>query len=192
MRAVFLTKIILMLIALGAVIWAIRSLNSPGTTSSLNNAFQALGLQAGGAGSPGLQAAGRELKASEERFNLCRTRIVGVEFGSGRKIEEARDGFKVKWLASDPQSREISTLEVEKWLTQHCQIVIQVVDPSTTASFNSEAPLTFHYVDNSSLILKHIDGHYFQIDGRTVDSTDLARALIELQEIALFQPASGL
>jgi hypothetical protein len=196
----FAFKLIVMVLMLTGVLYSIRSMNE----KSVEKAFDALGLQEGGAGSPGLQAAGAALKPGEERFNLCRTRINGIEFGTGRKINEATAGLKTTWLASEPvlgqkqdpapsgAPREIGTLDIEKWLTQHCQIVVRAVPHAAVESLNSRSKIDVRYVDGTTLSLLRIGGRYFEIGQRDFESEDFAAALVELQLLAQFNPASGL
>lgn len=183
-------RLVLMVIALVAVILLIRNLNS----GSMDKAFNTLGLQAGGAGSPGLQAAGRPLLPGEERYNLCPTRITGFIWnaenpGTRRSIEEKQIGAKMHWMVYEPAEREISYLEIEKWLTSHCQIVVRPAPaPTPAGAANTTAgphfPLEIHYVDGSHKSFEQIGAHLFRIEGQAFDSDDFALALAELRNTA--------
>jgi len=181
---------LMMIAALVAVVWLIRTLNSGG----FDKAFDTLGLQAGGAGSPGLQAAGRPLKPGEERYNLCPTRIVGFIWNAEnsstrRSIEEKQVGAKMHWMAHDPAEREVSYLDIEKWLTSHCQIVVRPLPPAAAEAPKAgpRFPLEIHYVDGSRKSIEQIGVHVFRINGQTVDSEDFAQALTELRNAAQLQ-----
>lgn len=181
-----------MVLALAGVLWSMRSLN----TQNIEKAFDALGLQAGGAGSPGFQAAGQILSPGEERFNICRTRITAIEFGSQRRIEESNAGLKVTWKAVDPRMREISTLDVEKWLTGHCQIVIKpalgVAGDLGEGNLKPIGSVEFKFVDGTKLSVQRLGEQRFKIESRVFESPDLQMALLELQQNAQFQPPSGM
>jgi hypothetical protein len=189
-----------MVAALVGVVWAIKTLNS----GAMNQAFDALGLQAGGAGSPGLQAAGRPLQPGEERFNLCPTRIVGFVWNGsspeGRKaIEEKKDGIKMHWMAQSSVGgdREIAYLEIEKWLTSHCQIVVRLkpnqpadqaagepVDKSVAGAEKARENLEIAYVDSSRKSIETLGPQTFRLDGKIYESPDFADALKELRDAA--------
>lgn len=189
MKPAFVIKIFILTFMLLGVLWAIRSMKA----ENVERAFDALGLQSGGAGSPGLQAAGRSLEPGEERFNLCPTRVRGIDFNGKRQIEESKDALKVTWMAVDPRLREISTLDIEKWLTHHCQVVIRLIqDPEVASSGPDHPSLDFQYVDGTKLKFSRVGERIFKTDKMSFESADFAAALVELQQLAQFQPASGL
>lgn len=178
-------RLILLTIALVAVVVVMRSLNS----SKMERAFDALGLQAGGAGSPGLQAAGRPLEAGEERLNLCPTRIVAFVWNPDdeslrRSIEEEKQGMKMHWMAHDPTVREIAYLDVEKWLTGHCQIVVSPASPEAVKDLKPRRKLEIRYVNGTHRAIDEMDDHFFRIDGKLYSSPDFTAALGELRAAA--------
>lgn len=121
MRILLFFKISIMVLFLVGVVFVIRNV----TSESVANFFVAFGIEPGTAQSPGLQPATRALKAGEVRFNICPTRIHAVVWPDGRKVEEKKEGLKLRWMAFDPSEREMAYLETEKWLSRHCQIIIE-------------------------------------------------------------------
>ncbi len=147
-------RIVVMAFALVAVLWLMRSLSA----DSMAKLFENLGLQAGGAGAPGFQVAGRPLQSGEERLNLCPTRIVAFKWtdkfgGPRRSIEERQQpgGIKMQWLAVAPEPREVNYLEIEKWLTLHCQVTVRNIEEQEVAHYSSRVPLEIHYVDGAMI-----------------------------------------
>lgn len=184
MKTLTFIKATILVLTLVAVIYAIRSLNS----GAMGSFFYSLGIEPGTQQSPGLQPAGRRpVQMGEERLNICRTRVHALIFQSGQKIEELKEGLNLKWMAYDPKPREISYLDVEKWLSRHCQIVIgpRAIADGEVLKFEEYA--TIEFIDGSSLkVLKAADGTY-RIEDRTFYSDDLTDALAELRQIALFE-----
>lgn len=190
MKPTFALKIAFMILALVMVVGVIRGLNS----QNMEKAFESLGLSPGNAESPGIQPGSRALQPGEERFGLCRTRIVAITWPDGRKIEERKDGLKLTWTAADPANREVSYLDVEKWLSRHCQVIVRAADPGSLGAMTPLAggPILIKYVDGNQSKLEAFPGDIFRFDGRVMKSTDLMESLIELQKIAQFNPATGL
>jgi len=180
-----------MVAVLVAVLWLMRSLNADTVAKLLEN----LGLQAGGAGAPGFQVAGRPLKAGEERLNLCPTRIVSFKWsdeygGSWRSIEERQQtgGIKMQWLAVAPEPRELNYLAIEKWLALHCQVTALPINEKDVAHIGSRVPLEIHYVDGATISIDEIDRQFFRIGEKFFESRDLAEALKELRAVAKLEP----
>ena len=188
MKSGLLFKVLFMMIALIMVIFAIRGMNE----KSMEAVFDALGIEPGTAKSPGFQPGGRKLGPGEERFNICRTRVHAIVWPSGRRVEEFREGLKLRWLAVDPRPREIGYLEVEKWLSAHCQVVIK---PVTDAPKGTAATIEVRYIDEKVSRIKVYEDAIFDLkefgEERLVRSDDLRDALLELQKIAIFDPVSG-
>jgi hypothetical protein len=177
----------MMVAALIAVVWLMRSLDA----GSMAKLFDNFGLQAGGAGAPGFQVAGRPLQPGEERLNLCPTRIVSFiwseKYGVPRHSIEERQrpgSIKMQWLAFAPAPRELSYLEIEKWLTLHCQVTARQITEKDIAHFSSRVPLAIHYVDGGAISIDEIDRQFFRIGEKFFESSDLAVALKELRIVA--------
>jgi hypothetical protein len=188
MRPGNLARILFLTMALVLVILAIRGMNS-GKTELV---FQALGLSPGTSDSPGVEPGGRRLRPGDERFNVCKTRIHSLEWSSGPRIEETQEGFKMRWMAFDPQPHEVGYLEMERWLSHHCQIVVHPVDPSSLASLPAISSLHIHYVDDSEAKYDRFEGNVFRVEQRTFHSDDLAEAISELGQIAQITPSNGM
>lgn len=184
MKPLFIAKIAMLLVMLVGVLYGIRSMNS----HSVQRAFEALGLQTGNGESPGFHPANRALAPGEKSFNLCPTRIHAVVWSERRKVEEFRDGMKLKWIAVDPAPRELGYMEIEKWLSAHCQIAVKPVNDSAA---NYADFISVRYIDGTELkIGKSADGSY-RTEGATPEafqSPDLAAALEELEKIAQLKP----
>lgn len=183
-------KVILMVVTLVFVIAIMRGM----TPEKMENVFAALGIEPGTAHSPGLQPGGRPLTEGEERFNICRTRIHSITWPSGRRVEEFKEGLKLRWVAVDPRPREIGYLEVEKWLSAHCQVIIRPIKEAPETS-GQPSEIVIRFVDNSTATIRNLGGALYDVkdfgEERLVESLDLKEALLELQRIAQFDPVSG-
>jgi len=164
------------------------------TPDKVENFFAALGIEPGTAQSPGLQPGSRPLAEGEERFNICRTRIHSITWPSGRRVEEFREGLKLRWTAVDPQPREIGYMEVEKWLSSHCQVIVRPLNEAPEVA-GKPSEIVIRFVDNTSATIRNLGGAVYDLkdfgEERLVESPDLQEALLELQRIAQFDPASG-
>ncbi len=182
MKSLFYLKIIVMVGMLIGIIYSIRSMNA----GKVQTAFEALGIQSGNHQNPGFQAANRPLQPGEENFNLCQTRVHAIAWSPERKVEEERDGLKLRWMAFDPQPRELNYMAIEKWLSAHCQVAVMPI-PSPTVGYR---PLiTIQYIDGKDLKIEiGTDGTYLaQLEKPKVfSSQDLTDALKELEGIAQF------
>lgn len=181
-------RIVMMIGALVAVLWLIRSLNS----GAMDKAFEALGLQAD-TGSQ--QAPGRPAQPAEVRLNLCPNPIVAFIWNSqipaARRVIEKREapGTQVtKWWVVDLSPREIH-FDVEKWLSDHCQVGVRTVDENVVATISSRLPLDLRYADGSTVRIDEISRQYFKFRDRYYESAELAVALKELRVAAKFEPA---
>ncbi len=170
-----------MVFALIGVVFAIRALN----TSKVEGFFHAIGVEPGVPQSPGLQPGSRPLSEGEERYNICRTRIHSVEW-KDRKVEEFREGLNMRWMAVDPTPREISYMEVEKWLSRNCQIIIQPFQAASSDRSLFNDFVTVQYIDGQKLIIKRGPGPVYQIESKTFHSPYLDNALKDLEKIAQF------
>lgn len=191
MRVLLFLKISILVLALGGVLYAMSHMNS----GSMNKAFLALGIEPGTAQSPGFQPANRYAGDGEKRFNLCPTRVHAIVWSDGRKVEESKDGLKLRWMAYDPQPREISYLDVEKWLSAHCQVHVSPpsVEDKTRSEFHDF--LTVRYIDGQELkVLRAGEPggaeDLFRIGDQLYRSDDFRDAVNELSRIALFNPDS--
>jgi hypothetical protein len=155
---------------------------------NVERAMAALGVEPGTSESPGLQPSSRALQPGEERFNICRNRIHAIDFEGGNKVEEFKEGLKLRWLAfQDGQPRELGYLEVEKWLSSHCQIVVKPATEKEIETISARQALTIRYIDRSELPIERIGGLYFRIEGKLFQSKDFADAIEELRQLAQFK-----
>ena len=185
-----LFKIAFLLLALVGVLFMIRSM----TPESVQKAFLALGIEPSAPGQAGFQPAGRELEDGEERRTLCRTRLKAVRYADGRAVEELKKGLKGDWVAWEEgkkEPRSIGYLDVEKWLSQHCQFIVS--EPLDKPPGPAVA-ITFEFIDGTSWKLEQSGASFLPVlpvdpksEARTpFYSPDLASALKELRELAGF------
>lgn len=118
-----------------------------------------------------------------QNFNLCRTRVHAMIWTDGHKIEESKNGMKMKWLAYTPAAREVSYLEVERWLGENCRVPMNSVAPETAAGLTFLPFMTFQFIDQQAAAIMRA-GDVFQVDGAIFKSAKLANALDELKGIA--------
>ena len=179
-----------MLVALILVVAMMRGV----TPEKMDQVFTALGIEPGTAQSPGFQPGSRPLEKGEERFNICRTRIHSISWPSGRRVEEFKEGLKLRWLAVDPRPREIGYMEVEKWLSAHCQVIVRPLNEAP-AETGKLVEIVIRFVDNTTATIRNLGGALYDLkdfgEERLVESPDLMEALLELQRIARFDPPSG-
>jgi hypothetical protein len=180
MKPLVLIRVIFMVLLLAAVVYVMRNLNS----SSMDRAFGNLGIAAGNAQAPGLHPSSRLLAPGEEAYNLCPTRVRAVIWPDGKKIEEKKDGLKLRWMAADPQPREIGYLEVEKWLSQHCQIAVQK-KPADATALAASSKIIVQYIDGSEKTFGLAKPGEFIEGGSVLISSDLESALAELRKIGM-------
>ena len=172
-------KILGLAVTLLIVMYAMRHIND----GSMQGVFQALGVDAGGgSNSPGFQASGRIRAQGEERIAICPTRIHSVNWADGRRIEETESGLKLRWMGYTPDQRELTYLEVERWLSQHCQVVAQ---PLPLNEHEKLAPyLTIHYIDGTKLEIDRLGDDLFRFGVKgTYRSKDFIDAIHQLEHI---------
>lgn len=163
-----------------AVFYIMGNLNA----DSVGRALGALGIEPGTRTSPGLQPSNRALEVGQERFNICRTRVHAIIFNDGKKIEESRNGLDLKWMAHDQTPREISYLDVEKWLSQHCQIVIEPRSIQIGESLRFSQFVTIEFIDGTKMHVLNSGDGTLRIEDKVFRSSDFQDALAELENIA--------
>ncbi len=182
-------KIILLIIGLVLTFMAIRGI----TTDSVHEAFSALGIEPGAAGSPGLQPGGARLQEGEERRTLCLTRIHAIRFPDGRAVVEVKQGLKLDWTAEEGgKTRSLGYLEVEKWLSLHCQFVAKPAaapsDEEITPQTEPQPFVDIEFIDKTTWSLSKSGDVIFAVSDPKdrFYSTDLETALDELRTLAGF------
>lgn len=188
-------KIGLLGIVLVGVIYAMRGL----TTETVQAAFEALGIEPGASGQPGLQPGGSALAEGETRRTLCKTRVAAVRFPDGRAVVEEKKGLKLDWVAYESAenqgstaSRSLNYLAIEKWFSLHCQFVATPV-PATTneplePSNEPRSLVKFDFIDGTHWELSRAGDTIFSVSDPEdrFQSKDLEQALAELRAIAGF------
>lgn len=179
MRALVYFKIAALVVLLAGVSCVIRKVNPDSTTRFL----AALGIEPGTVESPGLQSGGgTRWEPGMTRMSLCPTRIHAISWLDGKEVRETREGLKSKWMVFDPRPREIGYLEMEKWLSRHCQIVVESTTKPPATQF--ESFMIIRYVDGSELHIKHGGTVLFLFGNQAYLSEDFRSALDEITAIA--------
>ena len=166
---------------LAGVIYLIRAVNG----ESVARGLMVMGIESGTSQSPGLRAGQRLLLPGEETLSICRTRVKAILLPNGNRIEELREGVKLTWMAYDPNPREIGYLEVEKWLSQHCQITI-VKQTESRILTPGPGKLTLEYISGAPMVIQVRGANEFETGEAKFHSPDLTSALAELGRIAQF------
>lgn len=182
-------KIFLLIVALIGTFVAMRG----ASTENVQKAFSALGIEPGAPGSPGLQPGGSALQAGEERRTLCRTRIHAIRFPDGRAVVEVKRGLKLDWTAEeDGKSRSLAYMDVEKWLSLHCQFIAR---PASEATDEETAPepdpqpfVDIEFIDKTKWQISRSNDVLFAVSDPKdrFYSDDLKAALSELRVLAGF------
>lgn len=160
------------------------------TPQAIQGAFSALGVEPGAAGQPGFQSGGKPLAQGEERRTLCRTRLRAIRFADDRAVAEVSKGMKLDWTAEDGAGekksvRSIGYLEMEKWLSQHCQFLAA---PAGEMAVGEVPAVVFEFIDGSSWGLSQAGPLFLPDSGPKTpfSSPDLQAALAELRQLAGF------
>ncbi len=133
--------------------------------------------------SPGFPTEMPSESSESSSYRLCETRIHSLRWKDGFRIEESKEDMKMKWLAYGTEAREpreLSYLEVEKWLSQNCSIT---VGTSAAAAAGLEfAPfVTIQFVNQNLKTVYRAGSNLFQIDGQVLRSSQLEHALENLR-----------
>lgn len=180
-------KILFLLLALMGTFFAMRNLNH----EKVQTAFQALGIEPGAPGQPGLQPGGAPLAEGESRRTLCLTRVHAIRFPDGKAVVEVKNGMKLDWTAEESgKSRSLGYLDIEKWLSRHCQFVVKPILPADEPDLvpqNEPKPyVTIEFIDKSRWEIHRAGEVLFTVSDPTDRflSPDLDLALEELKVLA--------
>lgn len=183
MRGFLYLKLFFLALTLGGVIYVMTHMNA----DAVARALAAFGVEAGTPESPGLMAAGRVAGPEEERFNICPNRVHSISFvKTGYTISEGETPQGRQWMLAqeNPKSvNELSYMEVEKWFSKHCQIVIRVTEGGSVESLSPNEPIHITYIDGSKRTFVR-SGNLFSEGSKRFESQDFAEALEELKRIA--------
>jgi hypothetical protein len=160
-------KVFVLLAALGGVIYIITHL----TPAKVSEGMAQAGLS-------------EPAQAGAEKINLCRTRVHAIVWPDGRKIQEARDGLKARWQAYNLNPEDIGSMDVEKWLSLHCEVPGVARD----ASLPTKAFVTIEYIDGGRENLDRADDGVYRFAGRTFVSPELDKAFEDLIKLANLEP----
>lgn len=177
-----IARLVFLVAALGIVFAVMRSVTPQVVARSLNALGIATDPNASANVSVHVESEGHGSRS------LCRTRISAIEFGQNQVIEEVKTGIKPDWIAKESgKSWQISYMEVEKWLAEHCQFDMQ--NPRDEMPKAAPQEIKIKYVDGSSWTLLQA-GLSFVPQSTPIEpfsSLDLAEALQELKKIAGFK-----
>ena len=176
-------KVLMMVIALIAIFYLITNMTPDKVAQSMSN----IGVASPEAGAPAKEAS-RAAKA--EQINLCPTRVHAIVWPDGRKIQEAKSGLKMKWQAFNLNPVDLGYMDVEKWLSLHCEVSGTLRSPDEGEKF---APLvTIEYIDGTVGALSRAKGDHYGFAGtsgpKSFESPDLTKALDDLITLAQLQP----
>ena len=125
------------------------------------------------------------------KVNLCKTRVHAILWPDGRKIQEASGGMKARWQAYNLTAADIGSMDVEKWLSLHCEVAASA-PPAGSSSAQAAAMLkpwvTFEYIDGSRSVLERAPSGAFRFDGRSFVSPALDQAFADLIKLASLEP----
>ena len=191
-------RILFLIIALFAVIYTMGHLDSSKTSQFLT----ALGIDSP-SHSGGQQGMHSRVVTQVEtsKIVICPTRIRAFVWPDGRKLEESASGMKTRWLAYDPAPREVNSIEVEKWLSLHCQVSAVIYNPTLDTSRGAQRggsadafakSLGFELVGGKTIQLRKGGPDLYALEKQIFRSKDLSDALSELAQIAKFdKPEKG-
>ena len=189
MRFLAFAKLFILVGALFVVIQIMHSTNPNAVTRFMAT----IGIETGGTTSslgfhPSSGVASPELTP----LNLCPTRIHAISWSDGRVIQESKDGMRVEWKAGEPVPHEIGAIEMEKWLSRHCQIEVEPKKLAAGESINFKPLFKVQYIDQASTELFRSDSGLYRFGETVFSSLDLNRAIGELTEVASFtKPANA-
>ena len=163
-------KVLVLGVALVAVIYVMTHM----TPEKVSKGFEQAGL-----------AAAPVAAGSDARLNICPTRVHGIVWPDGRKIQEVSGAVKAKWQAYNLDPVDIGSMDVEKWLSLHCQVTVANRD---AAASELKPYLTFDYIDGTHEALDKATDGLYRFKGRTFDSPDLTTAISDLTSLANLQP----
>lgn len=164
-RFVAWARVAALLVILACVIFSIRWFQS----GSAGPYFAAMGFEGSAPG-------------DADHLNLCPTRIHSIEWGSGVRVEERQDGLRGSWRLTKPEDRELSYLDIEKWLSRHCEITLEPLEAAPDVGYT--ALWTIEYVDGQRGRLEGAGADRFRWNGRLIRSRELSEGITELAEIA--------
>lgn len=176
-------KISLLVLALAAVVFVIRSLNK----DKVQDAFEALGI-------PDAPATASAAGPKVVERTLCRTRVHAIRFPNGDTVIEKKKGLDLQWTAESAENagtpRQLNYLEVEKWFSRHCKFKAAVAPPLENLEPSNE-PVKYvliEFIDKSTWEI-YREGDAFLSASNPKDrftSTDFAEGFVELRSIAGF------
>ena len=167
-------KVLVLLAALCGVIYVINHMSA----EKVSQGMEKVGI-AVPAATPGSAPTG-------ESVTLCRTRVHAIIWPDGRKIEEARDGMKARWQAYNLTPQDIGSMDIEKWLSLHCEVAAVARDASSASQ--AKPFVSFEYIDKGRENLDRSADGVYRFAGRSFTSPDLDTAFADLIKLANLQP----
>jgi hypothetical protein len=175
MRHLYLLKIFVLMLALAGVVYLIRHINA----NSIQKGLDALGVDSN---DQGLNPTFYPVTDDQHRMTLCRSRIASIEINGWTLSEEG--GLKKDWVAAKGgQKKVLDYLEMEKWLSQSCQI-IAMPDPARGVKPKPEV-IDIRFIDKSRMhiIVDAIKPDRYKIHGSWYTSPYLTEAIQRLLKI---------
>lgn len=188
MRFLAFAKVFILLAALFIVVQVMRS-TSP---DSVSRFMSSIGIETGGAGSRGFHPASGVVSADLKPLNICPTRIHAISWSDGRVIQEDKSGMRTQWKAGEPVPHEIGAIEMEKWLSRHCQIEVEPKKLAAGEAIHFKPLLKVQYIDRAATELFRSDSGLYRFGEKIFTSLEMNRAISELTQVASFtKPANA-
>jgi hypothetical protein len=201
-KYLIIIKIVLLSSVLIMVLWTMRVVDA----ASVSQFFANLGVQ------QSIQQGVPEVRQAQEKistYRLCQSRVHSITWPNGDRIEERVDGMKMTWMAYDPRPRVINYLDMEKWLSQHCELLIQEPHLEDLSRNGYWKYLKIQFVGGKEVEIMHADAindadlglkrsandhsatSVFFVDGKVFRSMNLVDAIASLRSIAQFHPVDN-
>lgn len=166
-RLLMSAKILMMGICLVAILWMIKSLQSDGLPSSMQDFF---GVQPSPESTEGI----RKIFVGK-KLSWCETRVKGLRAGGFALEQKDRD-----WVwATEAKATPVNFLDVEKWLARYCTIPIMPDNrESETAQKDSFKPvLRVSFIKGGDVELLKSEQGLYSWRGQVFRSYEMNKAL---------------
>ena len=171
----FALGLLLMLIA---VVMLIRGINE----KSMATFLEAIGIETGQSAAHGFFPKSGHAGEDGEKFLICSTRIVAIEFIGKGVLKEKFSGISMSWLWSpqDGQSHYLNTIRMEQWLSRFC--LVDIAEETTEHEWKPY--LVIQYVNGHEQVLYRNNAAYFFAE-RAFRSSELDQGLSELLSLTV-------
>lgn len=172
MKASFIIRFHLMVIALVGILFLMKNLNSGTWSESLAQFF---GIDA--THSQGPHRAQAPAGTVVTQLDWCDTRVKSLT----REGEPTLLQQKLKWLWDDGKRYELNFVAVEKWFGRYCRVRVERVSPAVLES--PRAAMVVEFIKGGVETLYRSANGYFSWKGEAFKSEELEKALQELSQL---------